>query len=118
MNYDLIIRVLWFLAQAPLYKSVYSKTGLSAKIALTCHNFEPQGKGSMEELLSCGLQFKAPLHKDDFQDNLLPDKINILKVRQLKIFVAGGCNLEPSICSCRYRIGSKMDLMIETLLCV
>ncbi|KAG0611259.1 hypothetical protein M758_7G127100 [Ceratodon purpureus] len=64
---------------APLYKSIYSKMGLNAKIALTCHNFEPQGKDSMEALLSCGLQFKAPLHKDHFQDNIKADKINVLK---------------------------------------
>nr|PNR39451.1 hypothetical protein PHYPA_019729 [Physcomitrium patens] len=64
---------------APMYKSIYANAGLSAKIAFTCHNFEPQGKASMEALMSSGLQFKAPLHQDDFQDNLVADKINILK---------------------------------------
>lgn len=68
--------------QAPLCKSHYAALGLSAKLAFTCHNFEPQGKGSMEALESCGIQFKAPLHKDDFQDNIKADKINILKVRE------------------------------------
>lgn len=64
-----------------MYKSIYAKAGLNARIALTCHNFEPQGKDSMEALMSCGLQFKAPLHKDHFQDNSKADKINVLKVR-------------------------------------
>lgn len=65
--------------QAPLYKSHYAALGLSAKLAFTCHNFEPQGKDSMEALESCGIQFKAPLHKDDFQDNIKADQINVLK---------------------------------------
>jgi ADP-glucose type glycogen/starch synthase len=70
----------WPLATvAPLYKSHYAPLGLSAKLAFTCHNFEPQGDGSMEALESCGIQFNAPLHKDDFQDNIRADKINILK---------------------------------------
>lgn len=64
---------------APMYKFIYANAGLRAKIALTCHNFEPQGKESMEALMSCGIQFKAPLHKDHFQDNILADKINVLK---------------------------------------
>ena len=68
--------------QAPLYKSHYAGLGLNAKLAFTCHNFEPQGKESMEALESCGIQFKAPLHKDDFQDNIAADQINVLKVRE------------------------------------
>lgn len=68
--------------QAPLYKSHYAALGLSAKLAFTCHNFEPQGKDSMEALESCGIQFNGPLHKDDFQDNIKADQINVLKVRE------------------------------------
>lgn len=68
--------------QAPLYKSHYAALGLNAKLAFTCHNFEPQGKNTVEALESCGIQFKAPLHKDDFQDHLAADKINVLKVRE------------------------------------
>jgi len=68
--------------QAPLYKSHYAALGLNAKLAFTCHNFEPQGKASMDDLESCGIQLKAPLHKDDFQDNIKADKINVLKVRE------------------------------------
>jgi ADP-glucose type glycogen/starch synthase len=64
---------------APLYKSHYAGLGLNAKLAFTCHNFEPQGKESMEALELCGIQFKAPLHKDDFQDNIAADQINVLK---------------------------------------
>ncbi|XP_024384226.1 probable starch synthase 4, chloroplastic/amyloplastic [Physcomitrium patens] len=64
---------------APLCKSIYSSAGLTSKLAFTCHNFEPQGKESMEALTSCGLQFQAPLHTDHFQDNISADRINVLK---------------------------------------
>lgn len=67
-------------AVGPLYKSIYAKSDrFNVKIAYTCHNFEPQGKCSMENLLACGLQMKLPLLKEHFQDNISPDKINLLK---------------------------------------
>lgn len=67
--------------QAPLYRSIYAELGLNSKIAFTCHNFEPQGKNSMEALVACGIRFTAPLHKSNFQDDVSPDQINVLKVR-------------------------------------
>ena len=70
--------------QAPFYRSIYAELGLNSKIAFTCHNFEPQGKNSMEALVACGIKFTAPLHKNDFQDDVLPDQINVLKVRSTK----------------------------------
>lgn len=77
-----LIFVYFSCMQAPLYRSHYANLGLNAKLAFTCHNFEPQGKESMEALEACGVQFKAPLHKDDFQDNIAADQINVLKVRE------------------------------------
>lgn len=64
---------------APFYRSIYAELGLNSKIAFTCHNFEPQGKNSLEALVACGIRFTAPLHKNDFQDDVLPDQINVLK---------------------------------------
>lgn len=70
--------------QAPFYRSIYAELGLNSKIAFTCHNFESQGKNSLEALVACGIRFTAPLHKNDFQDDVLPDQINVMKVRSTK----------------------------------
>lgn len=74
--------------QAPLYKTHYAALGLNAKLAFTCHNFEPQGRDSMESLDACGIEFKGPVQLDDFQDNICADQINVLKVRKSSEFVA------------------------------
>lgn len=70
----------WPVAMAvPLHRSIYAGLGLDSKIAFTCHNFEHQGVGSMDSLASSGIRFKDHIKKDHFKDNLVPDKINLLK---------------------------------------
>lgn len=72
--------LLWIF-QVPLHRSIYAGLGLDSKIAFTCHNFEHQGVGTMDSLASCGIRFKDHIKKDHFKDNVVPDKINLLKVR-------------------------------------
>ena len=77
---NLITYFILFCLQAPLYRSLHAGLGFNSRIAFTCHNIESQGKGSKEALEACGVQFKEPLNKEHFQDNVSPDKINIMKV--------------------------------------
>lgn len=81
LNPDIIHLHDWQTAAiAPLYKDMYSKIGLTRpKTLLTIHNMEYQGKCSVNDLTSIGLDGPHYQQATRGQDNFYPHLINLLK---------------------------------------
>ncbi len=81
LNPDIIHLHDWQTAAiAPLYKEMYKKIGLThPRTVITLHNLDYQGQCASSALSSIGLDPVYCHQPDRFQDNLYPERCNLLK---------------------------------------